>query len=299
MQANIESIAHSTSRKVVGGPSSIQMAADAANLALERARTRYEDIDVFINVGVYRDDNICEPALASLIQERMGTTTAGRPVFSFDLANGACGLVNAFQVVDSLVRAGTIRRALVVASDVDPNPRRSVGIDLEPAGLGVVIGADPEEGFAGFHTETFAEYAGSYDSHLRWIGAASPLQKLMATGTQRIELEKAPHFPDQAVDCAFASVERFLEREDLDFADLDLVVAPAVPEGLAERFVERAGIPADRLVVAQGPLSRAHTAGPGLALESAMQSGRLAASGRTLVLTAGAGITIASALYQR
>ena len=299
MRASIEAIAHSTTKKLLGGVSSIQMAADAANLALERAQASYDDVDVFINVGVYRDENICEPAIAALIQEKMGATTREQPVFSFDLANGGCGLVNAFQVVDSLVRAGTIRRALVVASDVDPNPRHSVGLELEPAGLGVVIGSDDEVGFEAFHAETFEEYAGSYDSHLRWIGAANPVQKVLSTGTQRIELEKSSAFPAQAADCAFASVERFLEDQDLTFDDLDLVVAPGVPEGLAERFVERAGVSPERLVVADGPLARAHTAGPGLSLEAAMESGQFADAGRTLLLTAGAGITVASALYRR
>ncbi len=299
MRAKIEAVAHSTTRRPLRGASSIEMAADAAGRALEQAGASYDSIDVFINVGIYRDANICEPAIAALIQEKMGRLSAGKPVFSFDLANGGCGLVNALQVVDSLVRTGSVQRALIVASDVDPKPKHSIGLDIEPAGVGIVVGAGETEGFEAFFSETFTEHADLYDSHLKWIGPTSLVQKLTSTGTQRIELRREPEFPELAADCVLTSVKRFLADRDLSFDDLDLVIAPARPEGLASRLVEKAGLASDRIVVADGPLAGAHTAGPGLALEAAIQTGRFSQARRALMLSAGAGIHVASALYVR
>jgi 3-oxoacyl-[acyl-carrier-protein] synthase III len=46
-------------------------------------------------------------------------------------------------------------------------------------------------------------------------------------------------------------------------------------------------------------LARAHTAGVIAALEAAFASGAFARAGRVLFVTAGAGLTIGAALYQR
>lgn len=299
MLASIEAVAHSASRGLLGGASSIRLAAEAATGALARAELSYDAIDAFINVGVYRDQNICEPAVASMIQRAMGHASARRPVFSFDLANGACGLLNALEVVDSLVRAGGVRRALVVAADVDPAPRDTIGFDIEPAGVGMVIGAHDGEGFTAFHAETFGACARFYESHLEWQGATSLVQSLLGTGTHRLEIEKSEDFCEQASLCAFASASRFLASQDLSFADLDLVIATGAPHGLSSRLAELARIAPDRVVSAEGRLAEAHTAGTGLSIEAAIDRGLFGKAKRTLLIAAGSGISVASALYQR
>jgi 3-oxoacyl-[acyl-carrier-protein] synthase-3 len=296
MRSGIEAVGQSTptSRR---GVSSIQLAAEAALLALERAQCSYDSIDLFINTGIYRDENICEPAIAALIQEKMGATTRDHPVFSFDLANGACGLLNAFQVVDSLLRAGSVRRALVVAADADPSPRHTLGYEFEPAGVAVVIGARKRGGFEAFHGETFPEHAGLFDATLRWQGATNVLQTLLGTGTHRLEVAQDDAFAEEAPRCAFVSAERFLLSHDLTFDDLDLVVAPGSPEDFSQRFADLADLPNERIVAPSGRLAEAHTAGPGLSIEAAIEQGRFGRAKRTLLLSVGAGITVATALY--
>ena len=299
MKAAIRGVAQSTAKKAWGRASSIKMAADAARGALAQADISYGSIDVFINVGVYRDANICEPAVASLIQQEIGQDTEGKPVFSFDLANGACGLINAFQVVASLVHTGGVRRALVVASDVDPTPRHSAGLDLEPVGVGIALAADEDEGFEAFCSDTYPQHEGLYDSHLRWIGPTNFFQKISSRGTQRIDLRQGPKFQSLATDCTLESLGRFLEQQELTFEDLDLVLTPGRPEGLKKRLEEEFIVGPDRIIGPDESLERAHTAAPGLALEAAIGSGRFSEARRTLVVAAGAGINVASALYFR
>ena len=55
---------------------------------------------VLVHTGVYRDENICEPAMAPFIQRRVGANPALPPLgapgtFSFDLVNGGCGFLSA------------------------------------------------------------------------------------------------------------------------------------------------------------------------------------------------------------
>jgi 3-oxoacyl-[acyl-carrier-protein] synthase III len=63
--------------------------------------------------------------------------------FSFDVANEACGMLTALQVVDGFLRAGTVRHALVVASDTGPGHRLAPGFPFPAAGAAVVCGWRP------------------------------------------------------------------------------------------------------------------------------------------------------------
>ena len=64
---------------------------------------RQADVDMLINAGIYREDNMGEPALAALIQEDIGANRGQPPIgghgtFSFDLMNGTCGVISAIQL---------------------------------------------------------------------------------------------------------------------------------------------------------------------------------------------------------
>ncbi len=52
--------------------SALHLAVSAAQTCLERAGRNADDLDLLVNVGLYRDRNLGEPALAALIQEDIG-----------------------------------------------------------------------------------------------------------------------------------------------------------------------------------------------------------------------------------
>jgi 3-oxoacyl-[acyl-carrier-protein] synthase III len=83
---------------------------------------------MLINAGIYREDSMGEPALAALIQEDIGANPGEPPVggdgtFSFDLLNGACGVITAIQLESGLLRSGVIRLGAIVTSDVEPDAK--------------------------------------------------------------------------------------------------------------------------------------------------------------------------------
>ena len=68
------------------------------------------DLDLLVNAGLYRDRNLGEPALASMIQEDVrrhpeDPHPGGHGTFSFDVANGACGVLTALQIADRFLRS--------------------------------------------------------------------------------------------------------------------------------------------------------------------------------------------------
>jgi 3-oxoacyl-[acyl-carrier-protein] synthase III len=88
---------------VVGGPP--QRAAPCGNGGHHLSAAGGHDPDEFdllVNAGMYRDRNLGEPALAALIQDDIGANTEdphaeAHGTFSFDVANGACGVLTALQ----------------------------------------------------------------------------------------------------------------------------------------------------------------------------------------------------------
>ena len=68
MGTKIEAVGTSRPHLRMGGIGSIKLADDAAHTCLERAGRSAAELDFLINAGVYRDNNIAEPAVASIIQ---------------------------------------------------------------------------------------------------------------------------------------------------------------------------------------------------------------------------------------
>ena len=71
---------------------------------------------MLINAGIYRDRNMAEPALAALIQADIGAHPEdphpdSHGTFSFDVANGVCGVLTALQIADGFLRSHAIQRA--------------------------------------------------------------------------------------------------------------------------------------------------------------------------------------------
>ena len=139
----IEASATATAHYRPFGPGALKLADTAARSCLERASRTADELDLLVNAGVYHDKTMNEPALASLIQEDIGANPvhppgAGHGTFSFDIANGACGLLTGIHLVDGMLASGTVELGMVVASDMNPEPGISHGFDF-PAVGGAVL----------------------------------------------------------------------------------------------------------------------------------------------------------------
>ncbi len=78
-----------------------------AKKCLKEANIDPSELELLIFAGIYRDDHIGEPSIASLLQKEIGANPKLYPLddrtFSFDLNSGGCGLVNAFQIIDGFI----------------------------------------------------------------------------------------------------------------------------------------------------------------------------------------------------
>jgi 3-oxoacyl-[acyl-carrier-protein] synthase III len=293
-------------------PTARRLADDAVRRCLALAGKEPGEIDMLINTGVYREDNMGEPALAALIQEDIGANLdlpgGGHGTFSFDLFNGACGVISAIGLESGLLRSGVIKLGAIVASDVCPRGTDGGSVPIQPAGGAMLLRWDESvAGFTDFHSETFPEYQDLFASGLVWQerrglrGAmrASLRGPARAAGQSRMVIDARPGYTDRLVDCAEEATRHFLHRLGMNIGDIDLLVPAPAWAGFLDPLWMRLGIPGDRVAYTPEDLDGAHAAGPIAALQAAIKTGRLGESRNTLMVTAGAGITVSLALYRQ
>ncbi|HEU5159693.1 MAG TPA: 3-oxoacyl-[acyl-carrier-protein] synthase III C-terminal domain-containing protein [Streptosporangiaceae bacterium] len=286
-------------------PIARRLADIAARDCLEQAGKPPGDVDILLNTGIYREDNLGEPALAALIQEDIGANRGQPPVgghgtFSFDLINGVCGVISAIQIETGLLRSGVIRLGAIVTSDVKPHLKEPRSALFRPSGGAMLLSWD--EGIAGytdFHTETFPEYADLFVSGLVWHERRRRRLARRTAGRSLMVIDQRPGYHARLVDCAEEATRRFLRRLGMGIEEIDLFVpAPSAPEFL-DPLMRRLGVPGDRVAYVAEDLAGAYTTGSIAALQAAMRSGRLGEARNTVLLAAGAGITVALALYRQ
>ncbi|MGH7297576.1 MAG: 3-oxoacyl-[acyl-carrier-protein] synthase III C-terminal domain-containing protein [Polyangiaceae bacterium] len=113
-----------------------------------------------------------------------------------------------------------------------------------------------------------------------------------------LDVREQPAFASRCVECATEASAALLSGARLRTADVDLVVASQYPPTFPVELSCALGVPPERIPLAPPALASAHTAGPMVALEAAIESGRFGEAGNVLFVTVGAGITTAVALYR-
>jgi 3-oxoacyl-[acyl-carrier-protein] synthase-3 len=271
--------------------SALRIAVAAASACLHEAGCPPNDLDLLVNAGLYRDRNLGEPALASMIQEDIGANpedphAGAHGTFSFDIANGVCGPLTALQVADGFLRSGSIHRALVVASDADPGRRMSLDFPFGSAGGALLCSwTDDPSGLGPFCWANFPDGGESFHST---VGYHDGRNRLRITPSDLMDETFAVSAAKVAFEC--------LDRTATNLADVDLVLAAPARAGFTAALASDLGVADERVAVARD--ERTHTAALIAALHDATTTGRLRPGSSVLLLAAGAGVTAGAAVYR-
>jgi 3-oxoacyl-[acyl-carrier-protein] synthase-3 len=271
--------------------SALRLATAAATACLDEAGCPPDDLDLLINVGLYRDRNLGEPALAALIQEDIGANPEDphpdtHGTFSFDIANGVCGPLTALQVVDGFLRSGSIRRALVVASDADPGHGLSASFPFAAAGGALLCSwSDEEAGLGPFSWSTFPDGGESFRSTVTY-----------RDGHNRLDVAASDLMADVFATAAVKVASECLDRAAVTPDDVDLVLAAPARADIRNALASHLGVPLEKVAVAHD--ERIHTAALITAVHAAAFGSRVRPGSTVLIVAVGAGVTAGAVLYR-
>jgi 3-oxoacyl-[acyl-carrier-protein] synthase-3 len=275
-----------------GRHSALHLAVTAAKDCLQRAGCDAGELDLVVNAGIYRDRNLGEPALAALIQDDIGANpedphAGAHGTFSFDIANGACGVLAALQIVDGFLRTHSIHRALVVASDADPGHGMSEHFPFSAAGAALLCGWS--DGDYGLSRVSWA------NAHNGVSDEAFSATVGFADARNVLRFNQSAAMDEQFATVAAEAARACLDAHAVQLSDIDVIVAAPARHGYRTALSSQLGVPVDQIGVADD--ERMHTAALAAAFKAQVE--RIPAGTQVLFVAAGAGVTAGAALYRQ
>ncbi|MEU7600644.1 hypothetical protein AB0B78_31565 [Streptomyces sp. NPDC040724] len=270
-------------------------AVDAAQQCLDAASLEPSDLHMLVHVGLYREDNVVEPALAALVQEAIGMrpdyllTRDPFTGFSFDLMNGDCGFLTAVQIAQAFLAPGGPQNMLVVAADGHPSGRPHPGFPYAEAGSAALLTLSDSGG--GFGRVTLGSDRGQPVQRRGYLDLATMGTEGRRTVTIEQDLD-VPALTSRAVDAAAARL-----REGGADPERTLLITSLPTPRFGIDIADALGLPETAAVTLDGVDADPRTSALPLAYHRAAGTGRFEAYDTVLFVAADAGSTIATALY--
>jgi 3-oxoacyl-[acyl-carrier-protein] synthase-3 len=278
------------------GVATSDLAAEAARKAIEKAGLTPDDIDVII-VGTVTPDMLF-PSTACLVQAKIGASNA----WGFDLSAACSAFTYALTVGTTIVASGGARHALVIGADVmssiiDYTDRATCVLFGDGAGA-VVLGLSADENI------------GILDFDHKIDGNGGPALCMPAGGSKlpasHQTVDDRLHYVKQDGQAVFKFAvrntgeicERLLKRNKLTGDDLDLFVSHQANKRIILSAAEKIGMPEEKVVINIDKFGNTTAATIPLALNDAVESGRLKKGDLILLTSVGAGFTVGSVLVR-
>jgi 3-oxoacyl-[acyl-carrier-protein] synthase III len=273
---------------------SLDLLCQAADNCLDRSLYHCNDIGLLIHSGIYRSDNVLEPALAALLAGKLNMNAAlsdkGKKTLAFDIFNGSIGFLQACYLAQQMIAAEVSKTAMIVATEFENNfkyfPNQLIGI-CETASA-VILDKSPVEdkGFSRFlfnyHTEAIDDYTVNCSTK-----EVNPF----------FQIEKGPELEEKYVQTIQQLVVEILKKEGIGLQDIDWVFPPQISTKFIDLLSEKLGIGFDKFidVADEGPdlFSSSIPYGMGNAFERGLvKTGNIG-----LMIAVGSGIQTGCAIY--
>ena len=262
------------------------MGFEAAKNAIEAAQINLQDIELIIVATT--SNSHAYPSAACQVQGLLNIDDA----ISFDLAAACTGFVFALSVADQFIRAGKVKKALVIGSDLnsrklDETDRSTVVLFGDGAGA-VILEASEQEGIISTHLHASADKNNA-------LVLAQPERGIEKSGY--IEMQGNETFK-LAVRELSNVVEETLLANNLDKKDLDWLVPHQANLRIITATAKKLEMDMSQVVVTLDKYANNSAATVPVALDEAVRDGRIQ-RGQLLLLEAfGGGWTWGSALVR-
>lgn len=260
----------------------------AAERALHAAHLKAQEIELIV-VATSTPDRIF-PSTACLIQEKLGIKGCA----AFDVNAACAGFSYALSVADQFIRAGTVQKAIVIGTEVmsriiDWNDRKTCVLFADGAGA-VVLGASSEPGI-----------------HCTRLHADGEYKNLLFTpGPLPLDGKQEPCYMQMSGNEVFKVAVTKLGQmvlETLEYAgfqpsQIDWLIPHQANLRIIQAVAKKLHLPMEKVVVTIDKQGNTSAASIPIALDVAIQDGRIKRGQLLLLESFGGGFTWGSALIQ-
>lgn len=282
--------------KLADGLGVSDMCAEAAKKVLATRGIAPTDLEVII-VGTVTPDMMF-PSTACLVQDKIGAKGA----WGFDVSAGCSGFVFALQAGVKLVESGAHKKVMVIGADA--NTRMTDYTDrttcvLFGDGCGAVLIEPCEEGEIGF-IDFVHEIDGSGATALNLKGGGS----LNPSSHETVDKKMHYIYQDGQAVYKFAvrkmaeATVKVLERNGVAGTDLGCFIPHQANKRIITATADRLGLPDDRVIINIDKYGNTSAGTIPLAMETAIEEGKLKKGDLVLLAAVGAGFTVGAALLR-
>jgi 3-oxoacyl-[acyl-carrier-protein] synthase-3 len=278
------------------GVGTSDLAKEASLEAIRRAGLTPDDIDLII-VGTVTPDMLF-PSTACLLQHKIGASHA----WGFDVSAACSAFAYSLTVGSQLIAAGSVKYALIVGADVmssilDYTERTTCVLFGDGAGA-VVLGRS--DGDAMGILDFVHEIDGSGGAALCMPAGGSLRPASHET------VDKRMHFVKQDGQTVFKFAvrrtgdlcDRLLKRNGVTADEIDLFVSHQANRRIIEAVAERVGVDRSKVIINIERFGNTTAGTIPLALNDAVEQGRLKKGDLVLVASVGAGFTVGAILLR-
>jgi 3-oxoacyl-[acyl-carrier-protein] synthase-3 len=272
------------------------MCTEAAKRCLAARGIAASEVEVII-VGTVTPDMMF-PATACLVQNKIGAKGA----WGFDVSAGCSGFVFALQAGVKLVESGAHKKVMVIGSDA--NTRMTDYTDrttcvLFGDGAGAVLIEPAEEGEIGFIDFVHEiDGSGGVSLNLKGGGSLNPPTHETVDKKMHYIFQDGPAVYKFAVRKMFDSTKKLLERNNVTGAELGCFIPHQANLRIINATAERLGMDPKRVIINIEKYGNCSGGSIPLAIETAVEEGKLKKGDLVLLAAVGAGFSVGAALLR-
>ena len=280
------------------GVATSDLAVEAAKVCLANRGIDASEIEAIIIATVTPD--MAFPATACIVQDKLGAPHA----WGFDLSAACSGFPYALQVGAKLIESGVHKKVLVIGSDVmssiiDYTDRATCIIFGDGAGAVLLEPCDEAAGEIGL-IDFSHEVDGSGAVSLNMPAGGSALPASHAT------IDAKQHFVHQDGQAVYKFAvrkmaeisEAVLTRNGVTGSDLGCFIPHQANKRIILSTAERLGMPEDRVIINIDRFGNTTAGTIPIAMNTALEEGRLKKGDLVLLASVGAGFTAAATLLR-
>jgi len=271
------------------------LGAKAARIALERAGVKPEEVDLVVVATL--TPNMLFPSTACLVQEKIGAVNAA----AFDVEAACSGFIYALEIGQQFIMSRTYDTVLVIGAEklssiIDWQDRNTCVLFGDGAGAAVLQNRESAHGLL----TACMGADGSKAGLLSMPGGGSQIPASVDSVNNRLHylrMDGKETFKN-AVNAMCTAAREALARCELDISQIKCIIPHQANQRIISAVGDRLGASEDQVFVNVDKFGNTSAASVAIALDEAVETGRIQRGDLILMVVFGAGLTWGAAIIE-